>query len=109
MSCRRFAPRHPATCLRLLLLVGPAFGQEELVVRDNIGKSWIEEPIVWSMSFAPGRLADGPILLRRDGQPIPSQLVVKERHPDGTIRSADALFIIDRLEKEANKQPDVPL
>ena len=65
--------------------------QMNLTIQDNIGRQWAHEPIVWEL---PGVRCD-TVLLRRDGTPIPAQVVP-------TADGLRVLFTIDRLEKDAS-------
>src|SRR5687767_11656870 len=75
-----------------------------LQIRDTIGRSWEQEPINWELALQPGEFRKGPVLVQRDGKPIPAQIVVVERHPDGSARTAIVRLIIDKLDKDAATQ-----
>lgn len=82
---------------RALIIVTAAFaficlkvGAAELTIQDNIGRDWADEPIVWDL---PGATGDS-VLVQRDGQPIPAQVVPKS---DGV----QVLVLIDKLAKNA--------
>ncbi len=62
---------------------------QELVIRDTIGRDWVNEPITWEL---PGAKAD-PRLVKRDGQPIPAQTIA-------TSNGVQLLFIVDKLAKD---------
>ena len=66
-------------------------GAQELTLRDNIGRDWANEPIVWEL---PGAKGDS-VLVQRDGQPIPAQVVT-------TTNGVEALVVIDKLAKDAS-------
>jgi hypothetical protein len=61
----------------------------ELTIRDNIGREWVNEPIVWEL---PGAKSDA-LLVKRDGKLIPSQFVA-------TTNGVQVLFIVDKLAKD---------
>jgi len=74
-------------CLAGLLagLAANVFGAE-LVIRDNIGRDGADEPVVWELAGAKG----DALVVRRDGQPIASQLVT-------TADGAQVLLIVKQL------------
>lgn len=72
-----------------------------LTVADTIGRNWTNEPICWDVACKPGEWKGAQVRLTRDDQAIPAQTVVKERYDDGSVKSAQLLFLIDHLEKDA--------
>ncbi len=77
-------------CIGLVAAFGPAaMAAPSLVIRDNIGRAWVNEPIVWDL---PGVNAD-KVLVQRDGKPIPAQLV-------GVAGGVQVLCVIDQLAKD---------
>jgi len=96
-----------AICLAMTCAANAA--ERSLAIRDTIGRGWAEEPITWSVEFEPGEwpiksAATGKTLLpavTRDGQPIPAQAQVLERHADGSVKSAAVRFLIDKLARDA--------
>ena len=83
----------PASLCGCVLALGPiGFASEStLTIRDNIGRPWLHEPIVWEL---PG-IQGNSVLVQRDGLPIPAQTVSVE----GATR---VLFIVDRLSQDAS-------
>ncbi|HEY3323544.1 MAG TPA: hypothetical protein VGP72_24030 [Planctomycetota bacterium] len=79
-------------------------GQAELTIRDNIGKMWDDEPIAWALSCEPGVWKGESVQVTRDGKAITAQGVIEEKHPDGSVKSAKVLFLIDQLDKEGATQ-----
>ena len=69
--------------------VGLAAGPT-LMIKDTIGREWVQEPIIWEL---PGAKGD-TVRLLRDGRAIPAQVVAD----DTGVR---VLFIIDRLAQDA--------
>ena len=69
-----------------------------LTISDPIGRVWTDEPIRWEVSCKAGEWRDGSLTLLRDGRPLPAQAVVTERHGDGSVKTAEILFVLDRLE-----------
>ena len=74
--------------------------QRTLAIKDNIGRDWENEPIVWQLTFAPGEWKGSDCRLMRDGAPITAQADVIEKHPDGSVKTAEVCFIVDRLAKD---------
>src|SRR2546425_4102363 len=75
----------------------------ELVIRDSIGKSWRDEPITWQVELLAGAWKGGGNgLLTRDGEPIPGQASVVERHGDGSARRIEVRFMIDQLARDGS-------
>lgn len=62
----------------------------KLTIHDNVGRVWINEPIVWELPGVRGET----VLVRRDGAAIPAQAVA-------TKAGTSVLFLIDRLLKDA--------
>jgi len=82
-----------------LCMAAVAWGEEKtLVVRDTIGRAWENEPITWTVSFKAGEWDGRDLLLERDGKPLVAQANVKEKHADGSAKTAEVLCIIDRLD-----------
>jgi hypothetical protein len=65
--------------------------EQKLTIKDNLGRPWVSEPIVWELPGATGT----KVLVKRDGTPIPAQVVA-------TADGARVLLIIDRLAKDAS-------
>jgi hypothetical protein len=77
--------------LALALLHTAAFAAAPaLTIRDTIGRAWSQEPIVWQLPKEAGTMADGPVKLQRDGQPIPGQWVSAPEGPR-------ILFVVEQL------------
>jgi len=64
--------------------------EHSLIIKDNLGRPWVSEPICWEI---PGAKSE-KVLVMRDGTPIPAQVVTSP----GGIR---VLLLIDELAKDA--------
>ena len=84
-----------------MLLTPPLAAQTELMIHDTIGRNWADEPINWDVSLEPGRFQKEQVVVKRDGRPIPAQLAIRERHPDGSVKSGVIRFLLDTLAKDA--------
>src|SRR5437660_2253162 len=73
-----------------------------LSISDTIGRAWMHEPIYWDVALRPGESKGASVRIECDGKPIPAQIVVTERHPDGSAKAACITFIVDRLEGDAS-------
>ncbi len=63
--------------------------EHTITLRDSIGRDWVSEPIVWEL---PEVKADS-VLLKRDGQPIPAQVVAG-------ANGVRVLCMVDKLAKD---------
>jgi len=80
-------------------VVGAA--RPQLVIRDNIGRAWQNEPIAWKLSLPP-RAWDGKTFrVLRDGKAVLAQAEVRDRHKDGSVRTATVVFVVDKLAADA--------
>src|SRR6266511_5295890 len=80
------------------------YSLHSLQVRDMVGRSWQQEPIEWQLDLKNGEFKGGSVLVQRDGNAIPAQVDVIEKHPDGSAKVATARFIIDRLDSNGVTQ-----
>lgn len=72
-----------------LLICAAAVNAADLTIRDTIGRVWTNEPITWDLPGAQGER----VLVQRDGQPIPAQVVA-------TPTGVQVLFRVDQLTKD---------
>lgn len=68
-----------------------------VTVSDTVGRDWAVEPITWELTLEPGAWTGDKLGVKRDGKVVPAQGRVLERHPDGSVKAAEILLVIDRL------------
>lgn len=89
-------------CAIILLAVRLALAAEfTLTVSDTISRTWQQEPIKWAVTCKQGEWSGSKVAVKRDGTAIPAQVNVAERFPDGSVKTATILCIINRLDKDA--------
>ncbi len=74
----------------------------ELIVKDNIGRAWADEPIEWTVSPQAGQWDGTHLVVMQDGAAIPAQASVAERFADNSVKSACVSFIVRQLASNAS-------